>query len=501
MQSSGRVIVGSHLFSALVNVFLPLLLARNMSAADFSQYIAVVAFAGVASLVGGLGLDRSVFRFVPALTQSSSRQPFLGFLSRVLLVRAVVTAMAIIILSSFLNIFSTEEGARLSALLPWIILATYVLSLNEIMTSSLQAMLRFSATARIMLAFSVLRLSALVGLLVYVSDISVHQALAINVVFDCGVLGLSMLVLARRRQRSSPGPGVVVPPRMSEIVRFGLANYLGYVIASAWSGPVIRLLVTASSSAGIASSYGLFQSLADRGRLFLPVGLMDRQLEPSWSADYQIRRRVARFKASAGAALKIQFFVLAVLAILFAWVGEYLISSIVRPEFGQMYWIVPLILLQLFSASVLSILWATLNAMGRADLLWRGMLVALGLVFLPLLYVARDWGPGQAVLVSCAPSVIVLGYLVATRNGSPVSIAAQLPPWAQVVWALGMIAVGYAGTHFELPVWTTLLCVPFYLMGVWVLTRVTRRPLFTRAERFLISRYFARSSRGQGNQG
>jgi hypothetical protein len=259
---------------------------------------------------------------------------------------------------------------------------------------------------------------------------------------------------------------------------------------------VQRLLIAMSASPAMTAAFGLFVSLADRARLYLPVAFMERQLEPAWSADFHRRHHFKRFSASAGAVLKLQFYMLATAVVVFAWEGQWLVGTLVRPEYAPYYGYIVFMLMQLILGGYQAVLWMGANASRQPSLIWRSNLLAFIIVFVPMVYAGLQLHPMVMLTIASMPTVVWVGYVLTRGSRALGSAVLKTPPMAQMLWLIVVTAAGFSVDTVGHPLLALAAALGTYWLGVAALARLQGGHLLAANEWFAFSHYLGLARRG-----
>ena len=494
-MAQGRLIVSAQAAAGLASLALPFLLARHMAVADYAAFVTVLAAASFLAVLSGLGMDRVLYRFLPPLAQSGRRGAAWSVLARAAALR--VGLLALVLVLGFGAAAATrswlEAGLResLESLAGWTAALALLLGSSELASAALQSALRPLPLARATAVVAFARLGVIAALVVGTGQVSLVAALALMV---GGEALLARWCLAGLREALAAAPADMPPreaPSTAELLRAGLTNHGAYLLGLLWAGSTLRLLVAATSPVATTAAYGFLQLLADRGRMYLPVAFMQRQVEPQWAADFDRRRRVQRFHAVAGALAKLQFHALIAVAVLMVAAGPWLLAAVVRSEYARHQGLVLLIIVQQIVGGYAMLLWMGANASRRNAMLTRAMLIAT-VLGAPLLWLgARIGGAEGVVAVTLLPPLVVAAYALLQGDAALVRALVRPIAPAQLAWALAALGLAWALAHAAPPPLAAVASVGLYGAGVLALARARRGALLARNERWVVARYLA----------
>ena len=477
--------------AGVASLAMPFLLARFMAVADYSVFVTVYAAASLLAVVAGLGMDRAMYRYLPALVQSA--QPMLAWspLRRAALLRTGLLTLLLLLLLVGNPWLPAGLRESLDVSGGWIVALAVALGASELSGAALQSALRPLPLARASAVVAFARLGVIGALVVAAGRVSLEAALGLL------IAGEALLALwclgGLRAALATPRSGAPLRelPTTGELLRAGLANHGAYLLGLLWTSSALRLVVAATSPVTVTAAYGFFQMIADRGRTYLPVAFMQRQVEPQWAADFDGRRDVRRFRAVAGALGKLQFHALTAAAVLMVAAGPWLVRVVVRPEYADHQALVLLMIVQQLGGGCAVLLWMGANASRRNALLTQAMLVAT-LLGAPLLWLAARWvGAEGVVLVTLLPPLVIAGQAV--LRGDAALVRALLRPVApaQLVWAVVSLGAAALLAAAVPPHWAALLALGLHLGGMAVLAQLRIGRVLARNERFVLFRYLA----------
>lgn len=490
-MAQGRRIVLAQAAAGLASLAMPFLLARFMAVADYAAFVTVFAAASLLAVAAGLGMDRVMYRHLPALAQSVRPASAWSVIGRAALLRTGLLVVLLLLLAGMRPWLPAGWRDGLAASGGWIAVLAFALGASELAGAALQSALRPLRLARASAAVALARLVVIGTLVALSGHVPLDAALMLL------VAGEAFLALAclhgLRAALAAPRPGARPrdAPATGELLRAGLANHGAYLLGILWAGSTLRLVVAASAPVAVTAAYGFFQLLAERGRLYLPVAFMQRQVEPQWAADFDRRRDVRRFRAAAGALGKLQFHLLVGVGVLMVAAGPWLLHVIVRPEYADHAALVLLIIVQQLVGGYAVLLWMGANASRRNALLTQAMLIAT-VLGAPLLWLAARWGGADGVvLASLLPPFVIAAQ--ALRDGDAALLRALVRPIgaAQLGWAVvSLLAAALFARTLAAPL-AALLAVGLHGSGVALLSRRRSGRLLARNEAFVVAHYFA----------
>jgi O-antigen/teichoic acid export membrane protein len=490
--ADGRAIVLAQITAGVASLAMPFMLARFMSVADYAAFVTVLAAGSFLAILAGLGMDRALYRFVPAIAQSGRPCAAWSVLARACALRLILLAVLLTALATARPWFPDAIQTPLLTHGAWIAGLALAFGLNELASAGLQSALRPLPQARSTAAVALGRLAIISTIAATSGHVPLSAALSLLVGSEVVLASCGLTFLRASLAMQNVGVPLVKSPTTSELLAAGVANHGAYLLGLLWSGSTLRLLVAATSPVATTAAYGLFQLLADRGRMFLPVAFMQRQIESHWAADFGRRGRAKRFQAAAGAIGKLQFHALVAVGILLVAAGPWLLAELLRPEYAHYQALVLLLVVQQSLGGYTTLLWMGANASGRNGLLIRAMFGA-ALIGAPLLWLTARWvGVEAMVIVTMLPALLLAAD--ATLRGEAVLVRALFRPIARLQLACALAALGTA--------WLLSLATPpgvaaplslvAYVVGMLGLSRTRRAAPLLRSERFLLARYFGR---------
>lgn len=402
------------IISGLSGFLWAILLARFLSIDDFARYAAITSAVAVAGLVASLGLDRLIYRYVPAAHLRADGRFVVRLGASVLCSRLLISPMVTVAFIAF-GVLGQHAADRPSQTLGLAFLLAATLAFSGVFNDMANALLCYERQARINLFNLLLRLAVAWVLHAFEGQLSLVEALTVMLVTEwlqilCGACWC--LVPALRGIAASSGQAVGEPaPSMAQVFKLALGNYAFYMLALPWQGSTLRLLVASTSSAAMTALFGLVQTIADRLKQYLPFQLLKNATEPHLVRQYTLDRDVLRLNRSIDLIRRLDFLVLTVLATLAAVLGSELIAQVTAGKYLTAGPYAAATLMVLALAGITSAIWVQANTVGTIHHLSIGYGLVTAVLLLPMWWAASRHGPAGVLAVAALPSPLVWCYM------------------------------------------------------------------------------------------
>lgn len=406
------------LLTGLFGVVWALALARWMSVASYAAYATVLASVGVAAIVGTLGVDRVLYRQLPAAHLGGAYGDVRRLLRLALAFRLMVAPVAGAVIA-----WATARSAA-----PWGVVAFAAglgasLAISDVLGIAANALVRFERQAQIVLGGLLLRLIAAGTVHAHFGVLGLEAALWISLCGDLVQALVSWHVAIRPTIRHvSNTAGTDAPPYRSvplpALARSALVNYTAYLVGLPWQGPTAIVLVGATSGTAEVALFGLLQGLLNRIRQYLPLQLLQNAFEPLLVRRYAIDRD-SSVVAGGVDLLRRANFCLLLGAAAVAWpLGSGIVAAVTRGKYLDAGPLAALMLAALALRGVSGVLFVSANVMNEMGLLMRVYAVATLIALVPLWWCAQRFGAPGVVLVSVVPSLLLWAGMRALHGRS-----------------------------------------------------------------------------------
>lgn len=377
-----------------------LLIARWTPVEEYARFTSLFAIGTIASYLATLGIERALLKFVPQQRGSVSPRRIEHAIGLAIVVRVAGSAVFLAVGVAIAVMVDSSVNLRLDGL-ELVICASFTLAMacNEAGSASLQSLMQHRALRRAIGIQAYSRTAAVIVCWYAFSELDARMSLAIYAVTEWLGAGTILAALSRYL-RSETGSGTSAGAKgaqskritRSAIIGVAASNYGSYLVMLPWQNAAIRLWVSHWGTQPEVAACGLFLSLVERLRVYLPAILLQGVLESQASATYSHKSN-ARFPgAMFSCAYRLNAVVLIPLMYLSISHGASVLAWAVGGKYDQLSWILLALLGNLLIASHIGVLWALLNAHGQSTNQWRGSL-PVSLLGVPVLVVAGQlWG-------------------------------------------------------------------------------------------------------------
>lgn len=361
-----------------------LLLARYMDVMSYAGYTTLIGLAALLGVLGSVGLERVVARYVPEGITQRNPEELAGLIWKTALIR-LATSLAILLLAFVLWpwITRTLEHIGLDHLpLP---LAVFLVAeaLFQHLASVFQALMMQKTLTRLMIIQWLGRLLLIGWAAKSGPGITLDEALWItcipeSLVVSCSAITLAnFLRLAGRRSHDQLPPSSRPWPPWSAVAAMAAHNYAFTLLAAPPQGYVMRLLISATLPVEIVAAYGFFQSLAEKARQYIPMHFFFSIIEPLVMARYVQDRNFALLSQRCEMIYATNLLVFVPAIVWVALAGNEITTLLGGAKFAGHSWILVLVMAQLLIGSHVVVLQLILNAVGQSRILTKASTCAL----------------------------------------------------------------------------------------------------------------------------
>lgn len=362
--------------SGVASFFSVILLVRHMSVAHYAAYTALMGLGMLATLLSGLGLDRAITRYVPEgrLKHASAALIRFVWLTAGVRLAAVLLVLALMLLawSQVLHLFPAIGLDAFPIGLAFYLMAA---SLFQHFSTVLQALVQQKLLTRLMMFQWGGRFALICLFVLTQADISVDQSILVMAVPE--MLGMLAMTLALHRHFVQLRAGESMPardghwPPWREVYALALHNHGYNLLAAPPQGYFMRLFAAALLPVQFVAAYGFFLSLGERVRQYLPLQMMFNLAEPILMAGYVQDRNFDKLAERTQLLYKLNLFFLAPAMVWLAFSAPALVNVITGGKYGELAWILLLVVAQMAIGSHALIVQLLLNAVGESKLLLR----------------------------------------------------------------------------------------------------------------------------------
>lgn len=437
------------LYSGVVSLLIISLYVRYMTVQDYAAYTTLSAVGHVVALLSLLGMDRAALRYFPAARISGSVEALRHVVRTLSFVRITVlifVAVVVILLSGPILAKLQLEGQTLALVMAMLFLLAH--STAHFQGYTLQSLM--------------LQKQLTQGLIV---GLTARAVLILLIIWQFGsitaVLGLAAMAAAEWLQvamqwhnyrkhtnalaRELPPPTSEWKPSYKEIFKYALLNYHSTAMRQLTGSATLRLIGATYLPPVMIAAYGLFQALADRARVYLPVFLGRTLIEPVAMARYLRDRDFQALSEVLSVALKLNLLVLLPLLGWLALAGDPMLGLLTGGKYLEHRWVLLLSLVTLLPISHWALLELASNAVGASRFLARGStLAAVGTVGFVVL--SQPWaGLVGLVLTTAVASSLANGYVVNRLGRAGYKYSVDVAGVLRIAFNAGMAsATGWA---------------------------------------------------------
>jgi O-antigen/teichoic acid export membrane protein len=421
-MTSLKTFASTRVVSGLVSIGLAFALVRWMDVEDFAKYIVLVSAAGVASLIASLGLDRVMYRYVPA-AQIHGHLDFLRNLGRFAIIsRLALSAVLSILILWITGTISQIQHSKGEYLIVCVFAAA--LGATDVLSILANSLLRFETQAKIGLVALLFRAGCLSLLALTTHSLDLDLVMLVLLAAEIAQSTALYAIAVRPELQKMAAPaelkGSEQPPNRAEIQRLAITNYLSYIIGLPWQGSLLRVLVGSFATVSDTALFGFLQTLADRLRQYLPIQLLQNALEPLLVRKHTIDRDSRALCNVLEMLRRINFTLLLIGVIVSMLVGNEVIAFVSKGKFTQAGNLCALIIFSLALNSIGGVLWISCNVLHQMTNLTRAFgLITLSLI--PFLGLACFYGGSfNIALVTLLPTPLT--WIVLRLKGNLASI-------------------------------------------------------------------------------
>ncbi|MEQ1601773.1 MAG: hypothetical protein HOP04_14350 [Methylophilaceae bacterium] len=406
------------ILAGVVGIALPVTFARWMTVNDFATYTILISSVSLLIVICSLGFDRVAYRYLPKAKHGLGLKiikQFLvfGMVFRGALAMSLGMLLFVLLQQDFMLDLTGFQAAGFKEYYFAGLLFTFLLMGNDTLIVMLNALLYFEKQALLSLINIIIRLLLLFFIVIVAGNISIISALIVTLSteFLLMLAMLSLVILAMRRYISvKPLDEGYQSPSLREMSKVGFANYTSYFFSIPWQGSAQRLLVGVWGTVSEVASFGLIQNLADRGKMYLPLQLLQPAIEPSLVAAYSGEHVENSLKSVANVLdllRRLNVIVLGLPILIMSIAGTEILNSVTGNKYGDYWFIAVAVCFQLAITSVSSALWTSYNVAHKMPRLSKVSAI-VSIVLLPIyIIIAKHFG-SLGIAVICAFPTLIL---------------------------------------------------------------------------------------------
>lgn len=475
------------LASALLGMALLVLMVRRLEAAAYGAYVAALALAELFYLVTGLGLSTVAQRYVAEFRLRAPADEFTRFLRQQFLRRmahSLVGCLLVVLAWPWVMAWTSLALPLSQAPLLALLLAGWAASsfLDEVLGATLlQGLAQLLALLR-----NLARLTA-----VLVLSMQGDLTLITLLWAEAGIVSVSSLAGSLRVlhwARVSPSAdGATAGFRPSDMDAVCRRFYTVQLLGQAYGVNVIKLLLTRLQGVAQTAAFGVAQSIADMLRNYMPAQLLAGWIRPLMVARYVAHRDIDQLCLVANLAFKANLFGLLPLLVLFATLGDELVSGLSAGRYPQLGPLLAVLALGLILQSAhLLMTMVTLTIEASAANIRATLLSALTL---PLLaWLVYQHGSHGAAWAGVVAEIVWVGSAFWWLRGHGHRL------WLDMRGTVRLLAAGLASAMATVlaKTWALPLPAAVAVLGITFLATVAVLDPSNPAERQLLSRFVGR---------
>lgn len=437
-----------------------ILVVKILVPEQYATYAVLLAVMIAGERLLSFGVDRTIMRFVPALTAQADSAGLRSLFLRVASVRAV----GVLVLTLAFVLGASLLGSQLPTPLNFATtVAFYIWFLSYMLMADADAFAQSWLAHFDSALASFIEVALRTALIVAAIFMGVHVDGATVVYISCftmtsTVIGL-VLSLSRFKRlfRSTPASEQLAAARRKptfeprQALSFALANYASTAVYLISSPPVIRIVSATGLSTVALAAFSFIQTLATSLQRIFPGQLVLPLLEPAYMSRTIYRSGHTHGLAALSLVFKCELIILMLGVIFTAIAGGVIVEILSRFEYAKYYYVLPVLLIYIALATSYRLLEIVINSNFKQRIfffIWPIGLV--GLFFMHL--TVGDWGLASVLFFPTAEIFFrVLGLAIAfrrygtyrifdfTRSGTAVGLA-----FAITFLALGAIQLSGA---------------------------------------------------------
>jgi O-antigen/teichoic acid export membrane protein len=392
------------------------LVTSNLPRVEFGLYILLTNFARLLTSLSLLGLDWSVFRYLPEFYSSGSAAALRRLMAICIGLRsAVLCLLALVLLVAAAPVAALLGAPEAAGPLRLYVVVLVADGIAEFVRSNVfAALLRQGYQLVSQVVRSAVHLAILSGLVLFgTSAVTLRNVILSEI---CGAtLGLllvivQLLMLDRRHaQELGAGAGRTMR-RIRDLLRFGFSQYLNDLIRLLGDAPLVSVVGAHLVGLGGLAAFGFARNLSVQIHRVLPSENFVSLVWPKVIASYTATRRFDDLVRQSSLVMKLSNAMLASIVCLFVVYGRPIVDLLSGGKYGSSHALMLIFLVWLFAMSQRILLDAIATTIERLQALRLGA-IAMAIVTVPVAALLAWLGLGAFALA--AGIVIGLGTSVA----------------------------------------------------------------------------------------
>jgi O-antigen/teichoic acid export membrane protein len=380
--------------SGLAGLASVVLLARSMDVQNYAGYTALTGLITMLSMFSGLGMERAVARYVPEGRILHSAKQLKGFIWKVSIFRLLAaTTVTVALYALWPMVMQLLANSLHMDYFPWSLACFLLANVTfDHFSCVMQALVLQKTLTRILVIQWGGRL-LLIGVLYYINGaIILDQAIWIMAIPE--TIGCIILFLVTRNYLINLTHTQILAsdngqswPCWSRVMNMAFHNYGYNLLVSVPQGYFMRILAAALLPVSFVAAYGLFLSIIERIRQYLPVQLMYGMMEPILISRFIKNRDFTQLNYYINIMLDINMYCIISILSVFALFHEYIISLISHNNYTQYDWILIVLFFQLAWGTHSILLQLVSNSVGKGYLILFPAIASLVIVIIYLIVI------------------------------------------------------------------------------------------------------------------
>lgn len=381
--------------SGLAGFAIVILMARYMDVTSYAGFTALSGLISFAGILAGLGLERTISRYLPEARLERSvdeLERFIWQLTAVKLAASLLVCMVVFVFwKQILSIFNDVKLTYFPISLACFIVAE---TLFQHFSSVFQSLIQQKALTRILVVQWAGRLVMIFIIMRNGHHIDLEEALWIMALPE--MLGLIVFVIIHKKYLKAlkvqsqlnavSHETLTTWPDWREITKMSANNYGFMLLAAPPQGYFMKMLAAIFLPTQMVAAYGFFINIAEKVRQYIPLHFMYNLIEPVMVGNYIKNRDFAALTKRCQWLYKSNLLLLIPAIAWVAAAGTYIVAALTAGKYHDELWILLVVMLQLTVGSHVVLLQLILNSVGKSILLVRagfyslvGMLIYWGL--------------------------------------------------------------------------------------------------------------------------
>jgi O-antigen/teichoic acid export membrane protein len=366
--------------SGLAGFATVILMARYMDVTSYAGFTALSGLISFAGILAGLGLDRTLSRYLPEVRLERSVDELERFIWQLTAVKLAASLLVCIVIFAFwkpiLSIFTDVKLTYFPIALACFIVAE---TLFQHFSSVFQSLIQQKALTRILVIQWAGRLVMIFIMLRNGHHIGLEEALWIMALPE--MLGLIAFVIIHKkylkvlkgqsRHDEALHETSAAWPNWPEIAKMSANNYGFILLAAPPQGYFMKMLAAIFLPTQLVAAYGFFINIAEKVRQYIPLHFMYNLIEPVMVGNYLENKDFSALTKRCQWLYKSNLLLLIPAIAWVAAAGTYIVAALTAGKYQDELWILLVVMVQLTIGSHIVLLQLILNSVGKSILLVR----------------------------------------------------------------------------------------------------------------------------------